>query len=37
MQLCKKLYADNPLKLSNKDEIFAKISLLNPNSIIGVK
>ena len=36
-KLCKELYFDNPLKFWDKDKIFAKITLLNPNTIIQVK
>ena len=36
-ELCKELYSDNPLKFWNKDKIFTKITLLNPNTIIRVK
>jgi len=32
-ELCKKIYSDNPLKFWDKDKIFAKITLLNPNTI----
>ena len=33
-QLCKELYSDNFLKFQDKDKTFAKITLLNPNTII---
>ena len=33
-KLCKELYSDNPLKFFDKDKTFAKITLLNPNTII---
>ena len=33
-QLSKELYSNNPLKFWNKDKAFAKITLLNPNTII---
>jgi len=36
-KLCKELYSDNPLKYWDKDKIFAKITLLNPNTVILVK
>ena len=36
-QLPKELHFDNPLKFWDKDKIFAKITLLNPNTIIRVK
>jgi len=36
-ELCKELYSDNPLKFCDKDKTFAKITLLNPNTIIRVK
>jgi len=36
-KLCKELHSDNPLKVWDKDRTFAKISLLNPNTIIQVK
>ena len=32
-----RIYFDNPLKFWDKDKIFAKITLLNPNTIIQVK
>ena len=36
-KLCNELYSDNPLKFWDKDKTFAKITLLNPNTIIRVK
>ena len=36
-KLCKELYSDNPLEFWDKDKIFAKITLLNLNTIIQVK
>ena len=36
-ELCKELYSDDPLKFWDKDKAFAKINLLNPNTIIRVK
>jgi len=33
-KLFKELYSDNPVKFWNKDKIFTKITLLNPNTII---
>ena len=36
-KICKELYSDNHLKFWNKDKTFAKIPLLNPNTIIRVK
>jgi len=36
-ELCKELYSDNPLKFLDKDKTFAKVTLLNPNTIIRVK
>jgi len=36
-ELCKELYSDNSLKFWDKDKTFAKITLLNPNTIIRVK
>jgi len=36
-KLCKELYYDDPLKFWGKDKAFAKIILLNPNTIIQVK
>ena len=35
--LCEELYSDNPLKFWDKDKIFAKITLSNPNTIIRIK
>jgi len=36
-QLCKELNSDNKLKFSDKDNTFAKITFLSPNTIIRVK
>ena len=36
-KLCKELYSNNSLKFWDKDKTFAKITLLNPNTIIRVK
>jgi len=36
-ELCKELYSNNPLKFLDKDRAFARITLLNPNTIIRVK
>ena len=36
-KLCKELYSDNSLKFWDKNKTFAKITLLNPNTIIRVK
>ena len=36
-KLYKELYSNNPLKFWDKDKTFAKITLLNPNTIIRVK
>jgi len=36
-KLYKELCSDNPLKFWDKDKTFAKITLLNPNTIIQVK
>jgi len=36
-ELCKELYSDNPLKFWDKNKTLAKITLLNPNTIIRVK
>ena len=36
-ELCKELYSDNPPKFWDKDKTFAKITLLNSNTIIRVK
>ena len=36
-KLYKELHSDNPLKFWDKDKIFAKITLLNPNTIVRVK
>ena len=33
-KLCKEFYYDNPLKFWDKDKIFAKITLLNHNTLI---
>ena len=33
-ELCKELYSNNPIKFWNKDKTHAKITLLNPNTII---
>ena len=35
-ELCKEPYSNNPLKFWDKDKTFAKITLLNPNTIIQV-
>jgi len=36
-ELCKEFYSNNPSKFWDKDETFAKITLLSPNTIIRVK
>jgi len=36
-KLYKELYFDNPLNFWDKDKTFAKITLLNPNTIIRIK
>ena len=34
---CKELYYDNPLKFWDEDKTCAKITVLNPNTVIQVK
>ena len=36
-KLCRELYYENLLNFWDKDKIFAKTTLLNPNTIIRVK